>query len=330
MEIVSTSEIVRRKKGEAHSLHDTAGDRCSCHPDVDAVDTCSCCGKPVCYVCAVETVHGIHCEACADEAGTTRPAEYRVGPAAEPSGEVSEAAQPRDADKSPGRRKSSHVIEWENRDEVGRQKALFSTWLTIVFRPARFFRHIHPDRGYLGPLLYGAVWILLGLAGGLIWKMIIWAQPMVASLIVGETIELSLHLSWTQRVTAAALVLSPVLAVVFLAAVSAAFHLLLTLFTREHSGYRATFRVFCYSAGAYVFFLVPTVGGLIAGAWQTMLMVVGLKQAHRIPASLSVATAFAPCAMLFAAGLAYSAWAVAGSSLDLADLIGKLFASLAG
>ncbi len=312
--IVSPTELIHQKK-EAHRLHEKTVAKCAYHDDVEAIAECVSCGRPVCYVCAVETGHGCHCELCADASGPAPTAPRR------PS---SKSGIHPGTGFAYGEEQPHPVVDWENRRRIGRRKALFATWRQTLFHPARFFREACPGGGYFSPLLYGMIWVLTGFGAGILWKIILRVYPQIVSLLGGETIHISLRLAPEHIAAGVAFVSLPLIAAFALMAVSVLFHMSVAAFTRGHSGFKTTLRVVCYSAGAYAFFLIPTLGGLIAGIWQMILMTEGFRRAHRIPFPLAVLIAFPPCALLFAAGMVFTSWAVVGSRLDLASFLGRL------
>lgn len=331
--IVSASEFIRQTSG-THRLHEEAASRCSVHADVDAIGACSSCGRQVCYACAVETSNGCFCDACADMSASAQIAEYPPRPISKPHGDAAEGKgapiarqTPPDATREDG---PTHIIPWEHRRRIGRQRALFRTWRRTMLSPIRFFDRVHPGGGYFGPLLYGTVWILLGLAGGLAWRLAAHLYPQAISLFDGESIEILLRLSPASATVAGAVLLAPIVTMFLLAAICVVFHLSVVVFAREHAGFKATLGVVCYSAGACAFYFIPSVGGLIAGVFQLFIVATGFRQAHRISFWRAFAAGLLPCALLLAVGEAYTYWTVAGTPFDALRLIAVLFPSLNG
>lgn len=329
IDIITSPDPPRQEKG-THRLHDESAARCSFHPDVDAIDNCSCCGKPVCYVCAVDTGHGCHCELCADGSGASRTTDYLTRPLGKEAATLQKKEQAGDTKIIPREIQRDLIIPWEHRREIGRQKALLSTWRKTLLNPSRIFRNIQAEDGHFSALLYGSVWILMGLAGGISWKFVLRIYPKALLLSRGETVEILLRLSTTHLMAAGVVVFSPIIAALLLMAISAAYHLSVIAFAREHSGFKATLKVICYSTGAYVFYFLPPLGGLIAGIWQMVMVTIGFKEGHHISFPLAAATAFLPCALLLAGGIVYTSWAVAGSRLDVANLLSQLLVFVSG
>jgi len=59
-------------------------------------------------------------------------------------------------------------------------------------------------------------------------------------------------------------------------------HFLLFLVRGSKNGYEATFRVMSYSGAASLFYVIPFIGGVVAGLWNIVLFVLGLSRAHDI------------------------------------------------
>ena len=336
--LVTAQEFTRQTSG-VHRLHEDEVARCALHSDVDAIGVCADCGRSVCYACAVETSNGRFCDVCADVSATAQPAGYHAGGVPEPPGKAGKRKRKtssaetfketfHEASHKSTRRADEgawidHIIPWDHRRLIGRQRALFRTWRRTMHSPLRFFSQVQSGDGLFGPLLYGTVWILLGLAGGLIWRFAARLYPQAVSLFDGESINILLQLSPADAPIVAAVVMAPIVVLFGLAALCAVFHVFVVLFARGHAGFRATLRVVCYSAGACAFYCVPSVGGLIAGALQFLMVATGFRQAHRVSLASAAAAAFVPCVTLLAAGAAFTYWTVAGTPLDFAGLIAE-------
>ena len=192
-----------------------------------------------------------------------------------------------------------------------------------MFNPPRFFSQIESGAGFFGPLMYGTVWILLGLAGGFSWKLAAHLYPQAVSLFDGESINIFLELSPADAPIVAAVAVAPIIVLIALGGLCVVFHAFVVLFARGHSGFKATLRVVCYSAGACAFYCVPSVGGFIAGALQFLMVATGYRQTHRVSVFSAASAAFIPCALLLIAGAAFTYWTVAGTPLDFASLIAE-------
>lgn len=317
LKIVRSCDLVCESTG--HHLHEEAEHKCAFHLDADAIGHCKHCGRPVCYACAIETEGGYWCEPCTQSLKTAPPpAEQRAEPKAEKSRRqtVSQVLA-----RGP-------YVAWEYRSQIGWVNALFTTWRHTLFRPLSFFHGIPIVGDYRSPLLYGIFWTLVGSAGGFAWKLLLYIYPTLITFFEGKSVQLSLQLSQTYVLVAAALVLSPLLALMMLLAACAIYHVFVVLFTRRHAGFEATLRVICYSTGTNVFFFLPLLGALLGGIWQLVLVTAGLKEVHRISFPLALVIALVPYTLLLIIAIAFMVWAVTGNNLGVDELLHHLVFSL--
>jgi len=313
LHIVHSSELMRESTG--HLLKEEAECKCSFHPDADAIDHCKQCGRPVCIACAVEIEGVCFCEPCAENVKPAPSSEAAEQPAerqhegAQPEAEILRIPRPSDAlAKGP-------YVAWEYRHQIGRVNALFTTWLQTLFSPLRFFRSAPISGDYRSPLLYGIFWTLVGSAGGIVWKFLLYVYPTFINFLGGELIHVSVQLSKTYVLVAIALLISPLLALIMLLVACAVYHIFVALFTGRHAGFEATLRVVCYSTGTNALYFLPVVGVMLGGIWQLILVTAGLKELHRISLPMAVIITFVPFSLLLMLGTTFMLWAFSGSAL---------------
>ncbi|MBW1680711.1 MAG: YIP1 family protein [Deltaproteobacteria bacterium] len=163
---------------------------------------------------------------------------------------------------------------WERRTELGLWSAIGRTFKEVLFSPHRFFRSLTFRGGFSEPLAFG---LLAGALGGmfsLFWRTLLVSGGVAAFLPGGF------------GVLSAAVLLFLFLVVVPFLVVAGTFlyavllHLMLLLLRGGHHGLEATFRVIAYSQATQVWGLVPFLGGGIAGVWQLIVQIVGLREIH--------------------------------------------------
>jgi hypothetical protein len=208
-------------------------------------------------------------------------------------------------------------VAWEYRHRMGRFYALSLTWQRSLFFPLRFFRGVPLVGGYRSPLTYGILWALVGIAGGIVWKLLFFWYPDLLELVHGHPIAVTLQLSRTYAYIAAALVLSPLIAMALLLGSAILYHIFISLSTRQHAGFEGTLRVVCYSTGTNIFFFLPILGGIIGAIWQLVLILIGLKQVHRLSFVKTVAVALLPYLILLGGALTFMLWSVTKGFLHL-------------
>lgn len=319
-EIVRSHDLAKQKTD--HSLLDEEVEKCSFHPDVDAVDHCKTCGRPVCYVCAHEGESGCTCEPCAEGAEPLRGIERRRSQPDEERESREGQPERRKASSISQVRKALPYVAWEYRDQIGRFHALSLTWQQTLFAPIRFFRSVPLVGDSRGPLLYGICWTLAGMLGGVVWKLLFANYPRIAMFLEGQPIDISIQLTPTYLVTIALLLLSPLLALGLLVTGGALYHISVWLLTRQHAGFTATLKVICYSSGANIFLLLPPVlAAPLWALWQLVLVTTGLRGVHRISFLHAFVIAIIPYAIQLAGLTAFIFWILAGNRLGLSELV---------
>jgi len=291
--------------------------RCSFHPDVDAVDHCTRCGRAVCIVCAIEVDDECMCEPCSQNVDAP--------PSLERDRMRVRETRQKAAVKTPTPRTESisqamaaqPYVAWEYRREIGRFYALSLTWQRSLFSPLRFFRGVPLVGGYRSPLLYGMLWSLAGFAGAIAWKLLFYTYPKIVLLFQGHPVDITLQLSRNYGYVATAVLLLPFLGMLLLLAASVLYHLFIVVLTRQHAGFEATLRVVCYGTGTNIFFFLPILGGIIGALWQLVLVFVGLKEVHRFSYPTTLVVMLVPYAILLAGGIAFMLWSVTEGFLNL-------------
>jgi hypothetical protein len=58
-------------------------------------------------------------------------------------------------------------------------------------------------------------------------------------------------------------------------------HLCLSLFKGTSKSYEATYRVVAYSYSAWIFSVIPCIGGMVAAIWALVCTIIGLSKVHQ-------------------------------------------------
>ncbi len=196
-----------------------------------------------------------------------------AAPEPTPTGTV-EPATPAQQFSAPSPTPQSYV-PWEDRQRLGFLPAFSQTWSDSVFRPAEFFRRA-PKTGNVGAALLYA--ILIVTTSGLLsifWQYLFWdrfSNWQDLESIIGQEISRDILGVWA--------LLLPFFAIISLFISSFIFHLCLMIVGSSKNGYESTLRGLCYSYGPYLFVLIPFCGGLIAGVWTFVLMIIGWRELH--------------------------------------------------
>jgi hypothetical protein len=88
-------------------------------------------------------------------------------------------------------------------------------------------------------------------------------------------------------------------------------HALALVLAAEPRGMGATARVFCYAWGPSVFTIVPVLGWIVGLVWSVVLLVVGVREAHRTTGGRAAVIVVTPILALLVAVLLLVALLVA-------------------
>lgn len=115
----------------------------------------------------------------------------------------------------------------------------------------------------------------------------------------------------------------PVLTCVGLFISSGIYHVCLMLLGGATRPFVHTFRVVCYSSGPQLLQVLPLAGGMIAGVWQLVLTIIGLKTVHNTTYGKVVIAVFLP--MLLCCGFLVMFFAVIAGGI-----VGSILSGAAG
>lgn len=169
---------------------------------------------------------------------------------------------------------------------------LAATIRESMLEPGRFFARVPWEAAAARPVLYlllisvvSAFFTLLWGAAGV--ERVDVAPVGISAEELGEGAVLLLNFT-----------LSPFLALAGLVLSTLVLHLFALLLARRRRGIAATARAVCYASGPGVLAVVPLLGTLAASIWGVVLLVVGLREAHRTTTVRAVGIVFLP-ALLF-------------------------------
>lgn len=172
---------------------------------------------------------------------------------------------------------------WEQRQTLGVVKALFETWKEILFKPVIAFSHMKTSGGFASPLLFNAVMVIIWAISTLVYQFIFAgsframagsSQPDSST-----TVPLGAGTSAMTLILIFSVAVPLCLAMSFVNA--GITHLCLSLFKGASKSYEATYRVLAYSYSAWIFAIVPCIGGVLAGVWSLLCTIIGLAKVHK-------------------------------------------------
>lgn len=247
-----------------------AQEMCKIHPDKEVVDVCVHCGKSVCVSCAASLSGKTYCAEC-----------IKLIDAASVSGQK--------------------PIAWENRSEEGFFIALFKTWKEVLFSPKKFFSSMPTKAGIGSPLLFAVV---LGstaiIISALINLMVVISGTALPNLPPGSTLPPKAAMVGSYVVL---MIISPLLVVAGVFLISLIYQAVVLIFSGRE-GFKATFRVLCYTNALSIFNIIPLVGPIFVTIYSVILFAIGFKHAQKMSTFRAVSTAVLPMILLFAVGFA--------------------------
>ncbi len=211
---------------------------------------------PICPHCGFESGHGaIECPLC----GTR----------------LSEAAA-----SKPGQVPAGGVA-WED-PSVAFPASLLRTWRDSLFQPSGFFRRVAWEGSLARPLLYYLLVSITSAFFVLLWRST--DAPLLPAAFGPETPLAPLVQFFFE----------PFAALIGLGLGVLVLQLFALILAPARRGMRATARVFCYSAGPAVFTAAPIVGPAVGAVWSLVLLVIGLREAHRTTPGRAAAIVLIP------------------------------------
>jgi len=153
--------------------------------------------------------------------------------------------------------------------------AFGQSWKGATLEPAAFFRRLPHDRGTGAALLYYLALVLLVAGANLFWESL----SLFAGGAGGDDVAARLGMDAISPLTSFLLTPAILLAMLFVAAGIS--HALLRILGDGQHGFGTTLRTFCYAYSPAVFGVVPLIGGLVGSVWMVVLLIIGLREAHR-------------------------------------------------
>jgi len=164
---------------------------------------------------------------------------------------------------------------WERREDLGLWQGIYQTFVAVLFSPAGFFRETTSCKRIREPLAFGILLGSLGYMVGFFWKFLLVSMGMMS--------DAGGFLSWipVNWLFLIGMIFSPVLVILNMFITGAVIHVLLLAFNGGKGGFGGTFRVIAYGQGTRVLAFIPFIGGVIGWFWNLVVIVTGLKEAHK-------------------------------------------------
>lgn len=186
---------------------------------------------------------------------------------------------------------------WENPGPP--LQRFIDTMKGVLIDPVVTFSQARREGGLQAPLVYYLIGVLVAVAGAVLWNLIGFGGmglPM-GRMGRGEMAGAAAGLGFL-------LIGLPICYVIGIFLGSGILHLLLMLFGGQKYPYETTFRTVAYANGSVLpINFIPGCGGLIAGIWGIVVLIIGLAQMHETSTGKAAAAVLVPiviCCALFA------------------------------
>jgi hypothetical protein len=191
-----------------------------------------------------------------------------------------------------------------DRARLGFFTAFLDTWKLVATQPERFFSRVRTDQPWVA-ILFGVIASTVGNVAAALYAYFSGQQAIVALQQVAEKMpenQARFVKLYAQALTGGAvlgqIVLSPLLTFISIYVGAALIHLLLRLFRGAGRGFDATLTAVAYAQGLMLLLAVPGCGGLLAGVWSLVSLVIGLGAIQRCGTGKAAAAVFAPVALV--------------------------------
>jgi hypothetical protein len=190
-----------------------------------------------------------------------------------------------------------------DRGRVGFLAGFFETWKLVATQPERFFARVRADQAWTA-ILFGVIASTVGTIFSSIYGFFTGQQALVAIQQMAEKLpeeQARFMKLYAQALTGGALaaqvLLAPILTFVAIYVAAAVVHLVLLLLKGGGRGFDATLTAVAYTSGLSLLLAVPACGGLLAGVWTLVSLVIGLGAIQRCGTGKAAAAVLAPFAL---------------------------------
>jgi hypothetical protein len=192
------------------------------------------------------------------------------------------------------------------RKQRGFFAAFFETWKLVATQPAQFFRRVRIDQTG-SAILFGVIASTVGNAVTALYnwltgqQMLVALQSAVDKMPEEQARFMQMYMGFfSGKAVVAQLVLSPILTLIFMYVGAGILHLLLMLFRGAKRPFDATLTAVAYVNGLNLLLAVPGCGGLLAGVWGLVALIIGLGQIQRCGSGKAAAAVLSPAVLLCA------------------------------
>ncbi len=181
---------------------------------------------------------------------------------------------------------SAYTCPWENMEELGFVKAIGANFTQSLFKPTLFFSSMPRTGGWLHPVLYA---IIIGTIGNL------------AGYVFGALLEVPLisHSKLSPGMTLVVGMLMPFLVWFGVMLWAVILHGSIILFGAKNNPFEASLRIVSYATSPDILNVIPTLGWIIAAVWKLVLVIIGVRQVHRVSTGRAALAVLFPVVLIW-------------------------------
>lgn len=185
-------------------------------------------------------------------------------------------------------------VSWED-PAVSFPANFLRSYGRIITAPSGFFARVPWNRPLARPLLFYLIVVIVSAFLSLILTALVGVPEGLED--VFSSYELGIEMSGG-AIALVTFFATPFILLVALLVNTLVLHLFVAMLARERRSLGATARVICYAIAPYPVSAIPLVGPLASSLWITVLVILGLKQAHRTTVGRAAAAVLIPLAIL--------------------------------
>jgi len=175
---------------------------------------------------------------------------------------------------------------WERRVELGLRQGIYQTFMSALFSPGRFFREMTSGKGIREPMAFGLLLGSLGYMIGFFWEFLLISGSIMP---YSSSFLSQVPVNWLFLIV---MILSPLLVILNMFVTGAIIHVLMLAFNGGKGGFEGTFRVIAFGQTTKALSFIPFIGEVIGWFWNSVLVVIGLKEIHNTSYFRAIAAVF--------------------------------------
>lgn len=185
---------------------------------------------------------------------------------------------------------------WEAGWRVSFLHSFIETSKLVLFHPVLFFRGLEISPRFMPVVTFSVIAQTVGYLFSMAYQIgFSLLQPaLFGALFQKIRTEDILGGFFTPIVLGGFLLLMPLFALVGIIFSTALYHFVLWILRGANNRIEGTLNAVCYASAAQLFLIVPLFGGMAAGIWQMVVVIIGLREIHGIPTWKAVLSVLLP------------------------------------